>query len=95
MLPRYVLIGDVILQSGIREPLCASTYLLLSSLKPVAFTRTTTQDWKMKGGKQQGRHDSGPLRQPSGNGGMTQRASCRSAAFPQPQRELAPAGLDY
>ncbi len=48
----------------------------------------------MKGGKQQGRHNNGPLWKPSGNSEMTQRVSCRSVAFPHPQRELAPAGLD-
>lgn len=94
ILSRYVLIREVELQSGIRDPLCVSTYLLLSSLKPVAFPRTTTQDWKMKGGKQQGRQNNGQLWQPSGNSEMTQRVSRRSVAFPQPQRELAPAGLD-
>lgn len=72
----------------------AHKYLPLASLKPVAFPRTTTQDWKMKGGKQQGRHNNGPLWKPSGNSETTQRVSCRSAAFPQPHRELAPAGLD-
>lgn len=84
---------EVILQHGIREPLCVSTYLPLSSLKPVAFPRTTTQDWKMRGGKQQGTRNNGPLCKPSGNSEMTQRVSCSSVAFPQPQRELAPAGL--
>lgn len=83
-----------IIERGIREPFCVSTYLLLSSLKPVAFPRTTTQAWRMKGGKQQGRHNNGPLWKPSGNSEMTQRASCRSLAFPRPQREPVPAGLD-